>query len=57
MQVRALKHGLRCKEVPVHYRARIGVSKISGTVKGVILAGIYILGTIFKEAVWTKRKN
>jgi len=40
MQVRALKENLRCAEVPVHYRARIGVSKISGTVKGVILAGI-----------------
>ena len=51
MQVRALKENLRCAEVPVHYRARIGVSKISGTVKGVILAGIYILGTIFKEAL------
>ena len=49
MQVRALKHGLRCSEVPVNYRRRIGVSKISGTIKGVILAGIYILGTIFKE--------
>jgi len=56
MQVRALKENLRCAEVPVHYRARIGVSKISGTVKGVILAGIYILGTIFKEAVWNNRK-
>ena len=54
MQVRALKRGLRCAEIPVHYRARIGVSKISGTVKGVILAGGYILGTIFKEAL---RKN
>lgn len=51
MQVRALKHELRCTEIPVHYRARIGVSKISGTVKGVILAGSYILGTIFKEAL------
>lgn len=50
MQVRALKQGLRCTEVPVHYRARIGVSKISGTLKGVILAGWYILGTIFWEA-------
>jgi len=50
MQVRALKRGLRCAEVPVHYRARIGVSKISGTVQGVILAGWYILGTIFLEA-------
>ena len=57
MQVRALKHGLICTEVPVHYRARIGVSKISGTVRGVILAGGYILGTIFWEAalgLWKK---
>ena len=57
MQVRALKYGLRCSEVPVHYRARIGVSKISGTVRGVILAGGYILGTIFWEAaqgLWKK---
>ena len=51
MQVRALKLGLKCHEVPVSYRRRIGVSKISGTVKGVIMAGTYILGTIFKEAI------
>jgi len=51
MQVRALKMELNCHEVPVHYRARIGVSKISGTLKGVILAGWYILGTIALEAV------
>nr|WP_197501513.1 glycosyltransferase family 2 protein [Hyphomonas sp. Mor2] len=50
MQVRALKRRLRCVEVPVAYRRRIGVSKISGTVKGVVLAGTYILGTIFREA-------
>lgn len=49
MQVRALKLGLKCHEVPVSYRRRIGVSKISGTIKGVIFAGAYILGTIFKE--------
>lgn len=51
MQVRAVKHHLRAVEVPVSYRRRIGVSKISGTIKGVVLAGGYILGTIFKEAV------
>lgn len=51
MQVRALKHKLRCAEVPVHYRKRIGVSKISGTIRGVILASWYILGTIFWEAL------
>lgn len=57
MQARALKQGLRCTEVAVHYRARIGVSKISGTIRGVILAGWYILGTIFWEAalgIWAK---
>jgi len=51
MQIRALKHGLRCRDVPVRYRNRIGKSKISGTIKGVIMAGAYILGTIFKEAI------
>lgn len=51
MQVRALKQNLRCAEVPVHYRKRIGTSKISGTVKGVVLAGWYILGTIAVEAL------
>lgn len=58
MQVRALKYGLRCAEVPVHYRARIGISKISGTMRGVVLAGWYILGTIFWEAaksLWAKK--
>lgn len=55
MQVRALKLNLRCEEIPVHYRKRIGISKISGTVKGVILAGGYILGTIFWEALLGKR--
>lgn len=48
MQVRAAREGLRCTEVPVHYRNRIGVSKISGTIKGTILAGHKILWTIFK---------
>ena len=51
MQIRALKQGLRCQDVPVRYRKRIGKSKISGTVKGVIMAGVYILGTIFTEAL------
>jgi len=51
MQARALKQGLRYGEVPVRYRPRIGKSKISGTLSGVVLAGYYILGTIFKEAL------
>lgn len=48
MQVRAAKAKLRSVEVPVHYRNRIGVSKISGTIRGTILAGHKILWTIFK---------
>lgn len=50
MQVKALKLGLRCVDVPVHYRRRIGVSKVSGTVKGTIMAGYKIIKTIFKYA-------
>jgi len=51
MQIRALKQGLDCRDVPVSYHPRIGKSKISGTVRGVFLAGVYILGTIFAEAL------
>lgn len=48
MQLKALKQKLSYVEVPVKYRNRIGVSKVSGTVKGSILAGVKILGWIFK---------
>lgn len=48
MQVKAAKLKLKCVEVPVKYRVRIGVSKVSGTIKGTILAGHKILWTIFK---------
>lgn len=48
MQVKAAKRGMNCTEIPVTYRRRIGVSKISGTIKGTILAGHKILWTIFK---------
>ena len=48
MQVKAAKMKMKCTEVPVSYRRRIGVSKVSGTVKGTILAGHKILWTIFK---------
>ena len=49
MQVKAAKLNFRCKEVPVSYRKRIGISKVSGTIKGTILAGYKILFTIFKN--------
>ena len=48
MQLKAAKKGLKCVEIPVRYRKRIGVSKISGTVKGTLMAGYKILFTIFK---------
>ena len=48
MQVKAAKLKMKCTEVAVNYRQRIGVSKITGTIKGTILAGYKILWTIFK---------
>jgi hypothetical protein len=48
MQVKAAKMKFKCIEVPVSYRKRIGVSKISGTIRGTVLAGHKILWTIFK---------
>jgi glycosyltransferase involved in cell wall biosynthesis len=47
MQVRALQLRARVTEVPVRYRKRVGRSKISGTVAGVLRAGYWILRTIF----------
>lgn len=49
MQVKAAKQGLRAVEVPVSYRRRVGVSKVTGTVKGTVMAGYKILWTIFAE--------
>ncbi|MEM1213906.1 MAG: TIGR04282 family arsenosugar biosynthesis glycosyltransferase [Planctomycetota bacterium] len=51
MQARAAARGVLCTEVPVAYRKRIGKSKISGTVRGVVLAGTKILWTIGAERV------
>ncbi|WP_026775816.1 glycosyltransferase family 2 protein [Polaribacter sp. Hel_I_88] len=48
MQLKVLKQKMTYKEIPVKYRNRIGVSKVSGTVKGTIFAGGKILGWIFK---------
>jgi len=50
MQVKALKKKITSTEIPVTYRKRKGVSKVSGTVKGSILAGYKIIYTIFKYA-------
>jgi glycosyltransferase involved in cell wall biosynthesis len=51
MQIKAVRRGLRIAEVPVHYRKRAGgESKVSGTVKGTLLAGYKILWTVFRYA-------
>ena len=48
MQIKAVRNGLRIREVPVNYRKRVGISKISGTVLGTFRAGTKIIYTIFK---------
>ena len=48
MQIKAAKQKLNISEVPVHYRKRIGTSKISGTIKGSMSAGYGIVETILK---------
>ncbi len=56
MQVKAIQYGLRMVEVPVHYHKRLGRSKISGTLRGVIGAGIGIISTIVKLALDQKNQ-
>ncbi len=51
MQIKAVQKSLRIREIPVHYRMRIGVSKITGTVSGTFKAGTKIIYTIFKYLV------
>ena len=51
MQVKALKLGLRVREVPVSYRKRVGVSKITGTLYGTVMAGYKILWTVLRYSV------
>ncbi len=48
MQLKVLKQKISYLEIPVKYRNRIGVSKVSGTIKGAIFAGVKILYWIFK---------
>jgi len=51
MQIKAAEAGLRITEVPVSYRRRVGVSKITGTVSGTVKASAKILWTIFAYAL------
>ena len=48
MQIKAVKNKLRIIEIPVNYRERVGVSKITGTISGTFKAGTKIVYTIFK---------
>ena len=48
MQLKVLRKKYSYVEIPVKYRNRIGVSKVSGTIKGAIFAGVKILGWIIK---------
>lgn len=48
MQIKAVRKGLRIAEIPVRYRERVGVSKITGTVSGTFKAGTKIIYTLFK---------
>jgi glycosyltransferase involved in cell wall biosynthesis len=56
MQIKAAEAGLRIEEVPVSYRRRVGVSKITGTVTGTVKASAKILWTIGRMA-WTRRRR
>jgi len=57
MQLRAARAGLRSSEVPVSYRRRVGRSKITGTVRGTILAGAKILWTLARHAILPERRG
>ena len=51
MQLKVLKQKMNYIEIPVHYRTRIGFSKVSGTIKGSVMAGIKIIGWIIKYTI------
>lgn len=57
MQVKALRQGLRVTEVPVSYRKRVGVSKITGTLRGTVLAGYKILFTVLRHSIGGRSKS
>lgn len=49
MQVKAARMGISTVEVPVSYRKRVGVSKVTGTIRGTVLASYKILFTLWRE--------
>ncbi|MEN1680179.1 MAG: glycosyltransferase family 2 protein [Planctomycetota bacterium] len=52
MQIKALRAGLRVREVPTPYRRRVGQSKISGTITGSVKAGAKILWLVARYGVF-----
>jgi len=48
MQMKAVRQGLRIREVAMPYRPRVGVSKISGTVRGTVRAGTKIIWSVWR---------
>lgn len=58
MTVKAIRAGYRYREVPVRHRRRSGgASKVGGTLRGSVMAGWYILSTVFRYARWTPREH
>lgn len=55
MQIKAVQAGMQCNEYPVDSRCRLGVSKISGTFRGVIGAGVGILGMVLR--LWWRERS
>lgn len=56
MIVKAARQGWRIQEIPVRYRARFGgESKISGTLRGTVLATYFIISTILRYALVPKK--
>jgi len=51
MQIKAAKKKYKILEVPVSYRKRIGKSKVTGTIKGSVMASIIIMKTIFVQLI------
>lgn len=57
MQIKAALQGLRIVEVPVSYRRRVGVSKVTGTIRGTVQASIRILWLIAKFGWMTRGRR
>jgi len=58
MMVKAARAGYRYREAPVRHRRRSGgASKVGGTLKGSLMAGWYILSTVFRYSRWTPREH